>query len=63
METFKLVIQSFIKVSNYPDLIKKLEEEDATTLLQYCFKAMELWHRVELAKLNKTGVDSNEEEI
>ena len=46
-EYFIIVINNFNKIAKYEDLLDKLDEDEAITLLQYSFKAMELWHRGE----------------
>lgn len=39
-----LVLSNFSKLTSIETLLQKLDEDEAITLLQYCFKAMELWH-------------------
>lgn len=56
-EYFTIVVTNFNKVTNYEDLLKKIDEDEAITLLQYGFKAMELYHRKEEAIMK--ACDSN----
>jgi tripartite-type tricarboxylate transporter receptor subunit TctC len=39
-----LVLNNFAKITSIEELLKRLDEDEAIVLLQFVFKAMELWH-------------------
>lgn len=49
--------------ANLDELLKELEEDDAMTMLRYCFKACECNHRLRSAEFDLEEMQREDEEL